>query len=182
MIVLFYNQGLNFFSSLYDYQLVEAGFSRNTSNTIGNIVIIPIILLTFYFGKWTESLKGTQNAVMFCTLLTVFICFYILVIFPTDVPSIAMINFLLSLLDAWRFYSFGVLINGFPLHALSGMFITVLGSYFNFGRLTFLHTYLCGQYGWKQLSYIGLALQIVIVGMTPKLFAWMERGDLALPK
>lgn len=149
MIVLFYIQGLNFFTSLYDYKLVAAGFSRDTSNTIGNIIIIPIIILTFYYGKWTEYCKGNRNAIMLCTIILVLLCLYVLVIFPTDVTSIAILNFFFSLFDSWRFYSFGVLINAFPLHALSGMFITVLGSYFNFGRLTFMHTYLCGKFDWK---------------------------------
>lgn len=119
---------------------------------------------------------------MFCTGVTVAICLYLLLVFPTDVFSISVATFSLGLLDSWRFYSFGVLINSFPLHALSGMFITVLGSYFNFGRLTFLHTYLSGRCDWITLSLLGLALQVVIVAGTPKMFAWMQEGDLTLPK
>jgi hypothetical protein len=182
MIVVLYNQGLNFFSSLYDYKLVEAGFSRDTSNTISNIVIIPIIGLTFCFGKWSNLMKGNRNAIMFCTVAIMLICLYILIIFPIDVVSISIVSFLIGLLDSWRFYSFGVLINSFPLHALSGMFITVLGSYFNFGRLTFLHTYLCGKYGWETLSFVGLAIQMLIVLATPRLFRWLKEGNLTLPK
>jgi hypothetical protein len=173
MMVLVYNQGLNFFACLYDYKLVEAGFSRDTSNTIGNIVIIPIIALTFFFGSWSKRLRGNRNAIMLCTMVTVVICFYLLVVFPTDVFSISIVTFVLGLLDSWRFYSFGVLINSFPLHALSGMFITVLGSYFNFGRLTFIHTYLSGRYDWKSLSLIGLVLQVLIVVATPRMFRWL---------
>ncbi|XP_031505834.1 spindle assembly checkpoint kinase [Nymphaea colorata] len=126
MVVLVYNQGLNFFSCLYDYKLVEAGFSRDTSNTIGNIVIIPIIALTFCFGGWTSSLGGNRNAIMFCTAVMVAICLYLLLVFPTDVFSISVVTFALGLLDSWRFYSFGVLINSFPLHALSESLIYAL--------------------------------------------------------
>lgn len=122
------------------------------------MVIIPIILLTFCFGKWSEMLGGNRNAIMLCTIIITLICLYVLIVFPIDVVSISILTFVFGLLDAWRFYSFGVLINSFPLHALSGMFITVLGSYFNFGRLTFLHTFICGRYDWKTLSLIGLAL------------------------
>jgi hypothetical protein len=75
-----------------------------------------------------------------------------------------------------------VLINTFPLHAFSGMFVTVLGSYFNFGRLTFVHTELCGQFGWQFLSFLGLGLEVIILIATPKLFDWLEDGDLTLPK
>jgi hypothetical protein len=181
-MVLLYNQGLNFFASLYDYKLVEAGFSRDTSNTIGNIAIIPIIVLTFWFGRWSEIVGGNRNALMLCTSLMTLIFFYILVVFPTDVLSIAVLTFLSGLLDAWRFYSMGFFINSFPLHALSGMYITVLGSYANFGRLTFIHTELCGKYDWKTLSLMGLMLQGIIVAFTPRLFRWYETGDLSLPK
>ena len=181
-MVLLYNQGLNLFASLYDYKLVEAGFSRDTSNTIGNIAIIPIIILTFCFGRWSEIVGGNRNALMLCTSLMTLIFFYILVVFPTDVLSIAVLTFLSGLLDAWRFYSMGFFINSFPLHALSGMYITVLGSYANFGRLTFIHTELCGKYDWKTLSLMGLILQGIIVAFTPRLFRWYETGDLSLPK
>lgn len=119
---------------------------------------------------------------MFSTVIITLLCLYVLIVFPTDVISISLLTFVFGLLDAWRFYSFGVLINSFPLHALSGMFITVLGSYFNFGRLTFLHTYLCGRYDWKTLSLIGVGLQVFIVLLTPRLFRWLDEGDLTLPK
>jgi hypothetical protein len=62
------------------------------------------------------------------------------------------------------------------------MYITVLGSYANFGRLTFIYTELCGKYDWKTLSLMGLILQGIIVAFTPRLFRWYETGDLSLPK
>ena len=173
MMVLFYSQGLNFFNALYDYNLVEAGFSRNTSNTIGNVVIIPILILTFSFGKWNNYLGGTRNSIMYCTMLVCFLYLYLLVVFPTDVYSISTFAFLIGLFESWKFYSFGVMINSFPVHALSGMFITVLGSYFNFGRLTFIHTYLCGLLGWRVLSFVGIGVQLLTVAFTPLLFRWL---------
>lgn len=119
---------------------------------------------------------------MVSTFLIACTCLYVLLVFPTDVLSVSVITFVLGLLDSWRFYVLGVLINSFPLHALSGMFITVLGSYVNFGRLTFMHTYLCGRYDWKPLSYIGLGIQAIIIAAMPFIFRWIEAGDLTLPK
>lgn len=137
------------------------------------MVIVPIIIFTFSFGKWNKYLGGTRNAIMFCTTLVCFFYLYLLIVFPTDVYSISAFAFLIGLFESWKFYIFGVLINTFPIHALSGMFITVLGSYFNFGRLTFIHTYLCGLFGWQVLSFIGIGFQLLIVGSTPLLFRWL---------
>ena len=173
MFAFFYSQGLNFFTCLYDYYLVEAGFSRNTSNTIGNLVIIPILILTFYFGRWNNYLGGNRNSIMCCTLVVCCIYLYLLIVFPTDVASISVFAFLIGLFESWKFYSIGVMINTFPVHALSGMFITVLGSFLNFGKLTFVHTYLDGQLGWKLLSFVGIGLELVIVGFTPVVFRWL---------
>lgn len=106
-----YNQGLNFFGSLYDYELVKAGFSRDTMNTIENINIIPIILLTFYFSKWTHDIGGHYKSIALTTFLTVIICIYIVAVFPTEPWLIAILTFIISLLDAWRFFVFGVIIN-----------------------------------------------------------------------
>lgn len=89
--------------------------------------------------------------------------------------------FLVSLLDSWRFFIFGVMINEFPLHGLSGMYITLLGSFFNFGRLTAVQTELCGIFGWKQMSLVGLGLQVVILVCSKKMFDWVERGECSIP-
>lgn len=42
------NQGFNFFNAGYDYEVVNAGFSRNSSNTIQNIIAIPINVVACY--------------------------------------------------------------------------------------------------------------------------------------
>lgn len=119
---------------------------------------------------------------MYCSILVCFFYLYLLIIFPTDVFSISTFAFLIGLVESWKFYSFGVMINTFPVHALSGMFITVLGSYFNFGRLNFIHTYLCGLFGWKLLSFVGIGLQLMFVGFTPVIFRWLYRGNVDLRK
>jgi cbb3-type cytochrome oxidase subunit 1 len=38
------------------------------------------------------------------------------------------------------------------------MYITLLGSFFNFGRLTSIHTELCGLFGWTPLAWFGISL------------------------
>ena len=118
---------------------------------------------------------------MMTTWMLTISCLLIMHYFPIDTVSVTVISFALGLLDSWRFYSWGVLINSFPLHALSGMFITTLGSYFNFGRLTFIHTKLCGIYGWEKTTLIGLTLQIIILFLLPAMFSWVDKADPTLP-
>lgn len=47
-MLLLMSQGFNFFNAGYGYELVNAGFSRNTSNTIDNIAAIPINIFACY--------------------------------------------------------------------------------------------------------------------------------------
>ena len=182
VFIFLYLQGLNFFTSLYDYELISSGFSKNTSNTINNLVIFPILFLTFAFRKVENVLKGTRNAIMLSTSLTVSLSLYICIVFPTDVVSISILVFLLTLLDSWRFYSFSVITNNFPVHALTGMYLTVFASAFNFGKFTFFHALLCKYFGWKIMAIIGLILQALIVLLTPKFYGWVLNGNFRLPK
>jgi hypothetical protein len=170
---MLYNQGINFFNSLYDYELVKAGFSRDTMNTIQNIIIIPTILLTFSFSRWTKNIGGHHPSIALTTFLTVLVCAYVLLFFPTNPWAFGTVAFIIGLLDAWRFFVFGVIINEFPLHALSGMYVTLLGSFYNFGRLTSLHTELCGLFGWKLMSAFGMVLQMVLLIFLKPMFRWM---------
>ena len=39
-------QGLNFYRAGYEYELIKAGFSRDTNNTIQNMVIIPAAIIS----------------------------------------------------------------------------------------------------------------------------------------
>ena len=48
VFLLIMNQGFNFFNAGYEYELIKAGFSRNTSNTIQNIIIIPVNIIACY--------------------------------------------------------------------------------------------------------------------------------------
>jgi len=48
LFLLIINQGFNFFLAGYDYELVKAGFSRNTNNTIQNIIAIPVNIIACF--------------------------------------------------------------------------------------------------------------------------------------
>jgi hypothetical protein len=76
------NQGFNFFNSLYDYQLVKAGFSRDTSNTISNIIIVPIFIFVFYFPTWTKSIGGKGQTLLVISCIQIIINLYLLIVFP----------------------------------------------------------------------------------------------------
>ncbi len=142
-------------------------------NTIQNINIVPIIALTFYFSKWTNMMGGHYPSIALTTFLTVLICIYIIAVFPLNPWAFGVLTFFISLLDAWRFFIFGVIINEFPLHALSGMYITLLGSFYNFGRLVSIHTELCGLFGWKLMSAVGMVLQLTLLIFLKRMFEWM---------
>jgi len=110
---------------------------------------------------------------MISTLLTVIISFNICIFFPKDVIVIGVLVFCLTLLDSWRFYNFTVITNDFPIHAMTGMYLTVFASFFNFGKFTFFHTLLIKYFGWKVMAMIGLVIQAFIILLTPRFYGWV---------
>jgi hypothetical protein len=48
---LVYYQGLKFYEAGYDYELIKSGFSRDTSNSISNLIALPVLALTFYMAS-----------------------------------------------------------------------------------------------------------------------------------
>ena len=74
------------------------------------------------------------------------------------------------------------MINQFPVHALSGMFITLNASFANFGSLTTVHTWISEKIGWQLASYIGSGIQLLLTVFYFKFFDWMEEGDVHVPK
>jgi len=98
---------------------------------------------------------------------------FLLIVFPQNVFVVAPLNILTDTIWTFRLVIATVMTNTFPLHALTGMFITFLNSMANFGTLTTLHTKLLGVYGWKLLSAIGLGYQVIMVLILPILWDWM---------
>lgn len=80
-------------------------------NTIGNIIIIPIIILTFKFSHWTKQIGGSYTSVIFTTLAILILSIFILIFFPLNPFIFGVYNFATGLLDAWRFFVFGAVIN-----------------------------------------------------------------------
>ena len=179
---LLYIQGLNFFTALYSYELVKAGFSRNTLNTLGNLIVLPIIIMNFFYGTWTNYLKGRRNAFLFVVTVDVIVHAYLIIVFPLNVWVVAVTSFVTAILSTWRFYLASYMINDFPVHALTGMYLTFMASFSNLGMQTSVQTWLSGIYGWKLCALIGTGIQLIIVISMPKFYDWVYAGDSEVPE
>ena len=99
-LLLLYIHGFTYIEAGYEYELIKAGFVKNTLNTITNISLVPISILAFIFSSKIDA-KNDGNL---CMLLMVFLCVKwvlfssIYVAFPTNVPSVAFIYFSLQAL------------------------------------------------------------------------------------
>ena len=63
---------------------------------------------------------------------------------------------------------------------VSGMFITMLNSGANFGRLDALHIYLTGLWGWDRVALMGLVLQGGIIMCFPSIFRYVNDGEVEM--
>jgi hypothetical protein len=173
---------MNFFNCLYDYELVKAGFSKDLMNTLANVLVIPTIIFTFYFGAWTNCLRGRLNSLMFVLSIMVAFNAYLAIVFPLNVWVVVFTSFVIGVMDTWRFYLCAYMVNDFAPHALTGMFITFMASFSNFGKEKSPHTWIAGKLGWKTCALVGLAIQVVIIVLLPSIYRWMQAGDSDVPE
>jgi hypothetical protein len=72
-----------------------------------------------------------------------------------------------------RFILVGIVVCSFPVGAFSGMMITMLYSGFNIGREGSLDLLLVGRFGWALCAKVGLILQMIIILLFGKIWAWV---------
>lgn len=91
LFFLYYCQGFNFFDAGYSYELVNAGFSRNTSNTIGNVISVPILIMAFYMADWAKYI-GINRTNISITFLLIISYSAILIIFPLNPYVVTLVS------------------------------------------------------------------------------------------
>jgi hypothetical protein len=162
LFVLIYRQGFHFFFAGYDYELINAGFSRNTMNTIDNIQNIVITLLVFLIGAKANHF-GYKRSYMFELSLTLVACLYLWFFFPTDIVPVIILTFILGFFTTWNFLLNTIVSGDFPDKGVTGMIFTMSASAVNFGQNTFIHTAILKKVPWKTMSIIGLGIQIFLI-------------------
>lgn len=128
-------------------------------------------------ASWSNFLGTARTFTLIIFLLSILYSI-LLITFPVQPWIVAIALFLTESLSTWRFVILFIMINTFPVHALSGMFITVLASLNNFGRLKTVNTKIIGVFGWRCCAFIGLAFQIALVCCMPRMLKWIENGSL----
>lgn len=100
LFLLFYYQGVNFFISGYNYELINHGFSRDTMNDIDNINLIPLTLLAFFLGMYSNYL-GFTKSIMTIQFLFLINFLYMYIFFPTTTIPIAITSFTVGFIANW---------------------------------------------------------------------------------
>ena len=159
---ILYIQGFNYFIAGYEYELIHAGFKRNTLNTINNFNILPISMITYFLSEKVGKISPYKMLLVYMSLRWSFYMFTYIV-FPTNNISVAIIVFFFQALDNFKFFVVGVIVNQFPVSGISGMLITMLVSSANFGSFKAIAMYMTGKFGWTNVAAFGLTLQMIIM-------------------
>jgi hypothetical protein len=179
LFFLIYYQGLKFFEAGYDYELIKAGFSRDTSNSISNLIALPIICMTFYMGGWIAKLGNRQSLLVGLGFLSLLYS-VVIAVFPLSPYVVACSMFASVSLITFKNMVLYIIINSFPIHAVSGMFITILLSVWNLGELKTFNTLIIDVVGWRPAAIAGIALQLLILAALPKILGWIEAGSIEI--
>ena len=94
IMFLFYFQGFLFIEGYYEYELVGASnFSRNTLNTINNIVLIPNTIFALIVTPYLSQIGvGKSMLISFCIRYFLWVVVYF--IFPTSTFAVWIIIFI----------------------------------------------------------------------------------------
>ena len=130
IFILIYNQGLKFYESGYEYELIKAGFSRDNLNSISNLIVIPVITLTIFINAQLSKI-GLKNLLLSCLLIQCFTYTLNIIYLPLNSKLIIFTQFISQLCINLKNMMIYNMINGFPIHALTGMFITIMISFWN---------------------------------------------------
>lgn len=57
------------------------------------------------------------------------------------------------------------------------MYLTMLASMSNFGKLKALHTYFLSLFGWRFCTFVGLIIQFLIVIFIKDIYIWTSKGN-----
>ena len=104
--------------------------------------------MTFFYARWTNYINGKANALILCFSFMIAINLYLLIVFPMTPWIIFATALATNIFSNWVFFIGAWMINEFPPHALTGMFITMNASFSNFGSLTSIQTFISGKIGW----------------------------------
>lgn len=128
---------------------------------------------------WTNHLGRKRSMIYAMSLLTILYAFLVM-FFPIQPLYIVITRFIGLLLTTWRNMILFIMVNSFPLHGLSGMFITIMYSLNNFGTLKAINTKIISVFGWVECSSVGLVVQILIILGLGKMYSWIEEGVVTI--
>lgn len=178
IVFMLYLQGISFFASGYEVELMKGGFSKETLTTIRNIVMVPVLISTFLFST---KLKGVENRseinrkfLMLRLAAQLFGYFFN----PEHTMTVATFLLLLDILMIGNYILDCNIINSFPASALSGMFITMLNSSRNFGTNHTVQLWLIGQIGFTWAAVFGFTYTAVVITQWRRISRCIENGKL----
>ena len=177
LVYLLILQGVNFYAFGYQVELMNNGFSKETLNTIDNLLMFPLLVITYFFSSLkTSSRKLFYMRTMLCLRLAWQIVGF-MIPYHTN-WSIAAYSFVSNCM-AWMIYIIDMnTSNSFPLSALSGMFVTVLYSCRNLGNNGTIHLKIISWIGFSPAVMIGFAYTGLMILLLPKIVKWVDEGSI----
>ena len=134
-----------------------------------------MIGLTF-FMTGIISKCGVEPSLIYVLLAQCLLYTFNITVFSLNLHLVIATQFLAQAFITFKNMTLYMIINSFPLHGLSGMFITIMLSVWNLGELKTLNTLIIDQVGWKPCALFGVALQLVIICNIPAIFEWINQG------
>ena len=181
-LLLLYIHGFTYIEAGYEYELIKAGFVKNTLNTITNLSLIPISIGAFILSEKIDA-KSDGNLL---GLLMIFLCYKwvlfsgVYIVFPTDIPWVSFIYFSLQALDMMKALLISIFVNNFPVTGISGMTLTMMVSGHNFGNQKSMSLLMTGYFGWNKVALFGLFVQFISISVFPHFFRKSENAEFDL--
>lgn len=123
---------------------------------------------------------GVEPSLIYVLLSQCLLYTFNITIFSLNPHLVIVTQFLAQTFITFKNMTLYMIINSFPLHGLSGMFITIMLSVWNLGELKTLNTLIIDVLGWKPCALMGIVLQLVIICNIPAIFEWINQGVIEI--
>lgn len=117
---------------------------------------------------------GLQPSLIITLLAQCSLYTFNILVFSHNPHLLIITQFIAQVLITYKNMVLYIMINSFPLHGLSGMFITIMLSVWNLGDIKTLNTLIIDVFGWKNCALLGVGLQLVIICYLPSFITWMN--------
>ena len=171
--------GLNYFDNGYQIELMKNGFSKETLNTIENIILLPLLIVTYLFSYINTTAPNRNTFYLKLFIVLRFIWQIIGFLTPSfSTVTLTLYSLVANSLKYMLFIRDMNNVNGFPPSAVLGMLVTGLYSSRNLGVNGTVNMKVISWVGYEAAVVFGFCYTLGVILVVDRVGKWVQEGTV----